>query len=253
MEVGDALSLSGREVRSTRELEQIGKCRAIAPEGAHPGREVGSLVHQRRDRHRPPAADLAEDVVGRHFGAVEEDLVKGRPAVHLPDRTDLEAALRLLHRERETGYPVLPLGRRIGAGEQDAVVGFPRVAGPDLLPEDLPSAVFEHGPGGEGGEVAARVRLAEELAPDLLAAEDLGEEALLLSGAAVSDDRWARPAGPDDGDRARRAGAGQLQRDQVVLKWPCPAAAVLGRPGRRSPAALGQPALPFPTREGSGR
>src|SRR3982075_686202 len=181
------------------ELEQVGEGRSVPPERAKAGREICPLVHQGRYRHRPAAAHLADDVLVGHFGAVQEDFVERRPAVHLADRADLQKPRSLVHREGKAGDAVLPLRSRVGAGEEYPVVGLPGVARPDLLAMDPPAAAFPGGTRAQRGQVAARVWLAEELAPDLLPIEDPGQEALLLGGGAVGDDRRPRPPGAHHG------------------------------------------------------
>ena len=79
----------------------------------------------------------------------------------------------------------------IGAGDEDAEVGVVRLRRPHLLPVDDPLVAVEHGPGGQGGQVAAGARLAEQLAPQLVAPQQRPEVALLLLAAAVAHDRRA--------------------------------------------------------------
>ena len=251
MQVGDLLALHRGQLGAAGQRNQVGQGRAIPPEGSKTRREVGPLVHQRRDGHRPAASHLADDVVVRHLGAVEEDLVEGRAAVHLPDGADLQPPLSLLHREGEAGDALLALRFGVGPGQQNAVVGLPGVAGPDLLAVHPPGAGRAFGTGSKSRQVAAGVRLAEELAPDLRAVQDRRQEAALLLLAAVGDDGRPRPAGPDHRDRAGRARLGQLLADQVALERTGSTPAVFDRPGRRAPATFGEPALPLPAGHGA--
>src|SRR5205085_762489 len=87
----------------------------------------------------------------------------------------------------------------------------------------------------------ARVRLAEELAPDLLARQDRREVPVLLLLRARVDDRGPGPADPDGVGRPGHAGPAQLLvdhqlEDRVRLEPPGPG------PVRGHVAGLGQPA-----------
>ena len=73
--------------------------------------------------------------------------------------------------------------------------GVLRAGGPDLLAGDAPAAVDLGGLGGQAGQVGARARLGEQLAPDHLAAEGRRQEPLLLLVGAVGDDRRDDPRG----------------------------------------------------------
>ena len=87
---------------------------------------------------------------------------------------------------------------RVGACEHDAPpcdVGDRR---PDLLSVDDPFVAVTHGPGGKAGEIGPGARLAEQLAPDVLASPQGGEEAhSLLGGAEGEDGRSGHPEADD--------------------------------------------------------
>ena len=70
-------------------------------------------------------------------------------------------------------------------------------------PDDDPLVAVAHGPGGEPGEVGAGARLAEQLAPGVLAGERPTQQALLDGLVAVGDDRR-----PGQGETEEVAGAG---------------------------------------------
>ena len=81
----------------------------------------------------------------------------------------------------------LCLGRGgIGAHEQEAPVGHVAHAGPHLLAVDHEVIAVEHRARLEIGQVGARVRLGEALAPELLGGEDARQEAPLLRRACRS-------------------------------------------------------------------
>jgi hypothetical protein len=74
----------------------------------------------------------------------------------------------------------LLLAARVGAAQDEDPVGVLRVGGPGLLPVEQEVVTLVFGAELERREIAAGVRLRVALAPDLLAREDLRQEALLL-------------------------------------------------------------------------
>src|SRR5207237_3822287 len=103
------------------------------------------------------------------------------------------------------------------------------------------------------GEVAARVRLAEELTPDLVAGEDRREETPLLRLRAVRDERRARVVDADAVQQLRRARAGQLLAEDGLRGRARAAPAVLARPEEADVARLPEPALPVAQERELGR
>jgi len=95
------------------------------------------------------------------------------------------------------------------------------------------------------GEVRARLRLGEALAPDLLAGQDRLQVALLLGVGAVGDDDRPAHRQAEHVGRARRFLAGRLADEDRLLDHRRAAAAVLLRPGDPSPAGGVQPQLPL--------
>ena len=87
---------------------------------------------------------------------------------------------------------------RIRPGDEDPEAGELRAARPDLLAVDDPLVAVAHRPGAEPGQVRPGPRLAEQLAPELLAGEHRRQVALLLLRRAGEQD--GRP-GPADADR----------------------------------------------------
>ena len=82
---------------------------------------------------------------------------------------------------RKKVRPLYLLGASgMGAGEQDHVLGLGAEAGPDLGPVEHPLVAVAHRRRLCVAQVAAVAGLAEALAPDLLAAEDLLDVAQLL-------------------------------------------------------------------------
>src|SRR5439155_20295363 len=126
----------------------------------------------------------------------EEDLVAlGRPG-QPTQGTDLDAGGR--HVEDEVGQAFVLLNLGVGAGQEEPEPGELGDRGPDLLPVHDPPAAVPRRPGGKRSQVGTGARLAEELAPPLLAAEDLAQVALLLGVGAVGDDRGPSQADAQD-------------------------------------------------------
>ena len=94
------------------------------------------------------------------------------------------------------------------------------------------------------GEVAAGVRLAEELAPDLVAGEDRRQEPALLRLGAVRDQRRADVVDADAVHQLRRARARQLLVEDRLLRRRRAAPAVLARPEEADVAGVVEPPLP---------
>src|SRR5581483_3357039 len=202
-------------------------------------RDARALEVERRRADVPAAVLLADEVLLRHAHVVEEDLVEVVVVRHVDERTDGDAWG--LHIDDEvTNALVL---RRVGvrAREQDHVLGDVRAGGPDLLAvDDVVVAVLD-GPRLHGGEVGAGAGFGEALAPDVVALDDAREVLLLLLLGAVEDDGRAGPAGADaEVAPAWRAGERHLLREDELLHDGHAGAAVLLRPGRGDPAAVGE-------------
>src|SRR5690606_38202773 len=96
---------------------------------------------------------------------------------------------------------------------------LPIYGGPHLLAVDDPAVAVAFGPGLQGGHVAARAGLGEELAPDLLAAQQRPDEPLALGVGAPVHDRGAGHAqadGEDVGGQGEVAGRG-VERALLLL------------------------------------
>ncbi len=175
------------------------------------GTDRVALVHQGGER-RPPALALGADAVGvGHSDVGHVDLVELGLAGDLAQRPHLDALA--LHVEREVGH-ALVLGRvGVGAGDEHAVVGEVGQGVPHLLAIHDPLVAVTDRTGAEAGEVGAGARLAEELAPLLLAGEHRAEEALLLGVVAVGDDRRAG----EEHEELRRSERLGARRPQALL------------------------------------
>jgi hypothetical protein len=116
----------------------------------------------------------------------------------------------MAHRDREGGDATVCGHVVVRAGEEEAPLGLVGVTGPDLLARDdivVPVAV---GSRAQGGQVRARVGLAEALAPAVTTADDAGKEALcdLVAGMLEDPLHEVAQAGPWWGP-----GGGQLLVD----------------------------------------
>ena len=199
-------------------------------------------MEKRRHGDLPAAADLAEQVVAGHLDVVEEDLVELGVAGDLPQRAHLDAVS--VHVDDHVGEALVPLGVGVRAADQDAEVGDVRVRRPDLLAVDDEAAVSRLDAGPHRGEVRARSRLREALAPDLLGAQDLLQVALLLLLGAVRHDRRAGHSQADHADVLGRLRSRELlEHDRLVAVRGALAAVLLG-PGEADEAGVVQ--LPAP-------
>ena len=144
------------------------------------------------------------------------------------------------------------LGRvRVGASEHDPVGGHVRQPRPQLLAVHDPLVAVGHGPGPQTGQIRARLRLAEQLAPQLGSVEDPGEPAALLLLRAVEQDGGTSPADSHRVERATDPGGAQLGVDGELLerrRIASPRAGPVGRHvagfgelSRRRVRMLGQP------------
>ena len=125
----------------------------------------------------------------------------------LPQAADGHAVA--VHRDDEHRHALVLGHVDVRAREQQAVGGELGVRRPHLLPVERPDAVVVLLRAGlHRGEVRAGGRLAEELAPHLVAVEHRAEVARLLLVAAVGDDRRAEHADADDVEDARARARG---------------------------------------------
>ena len=134
----------------------------------------------------------------------------------------------------------------VGAGQADAPPGELGVGGPHLLPVQHPPAVDRRGGGAQAGQVAPRIGLAEQLAPDLLGGEDRADPALLLVVGAVGEQGRSGQVDADPVDRLGRAGPGVLGvEDGDVDRRRAPPAELVG-PVDADPPPGGELRLPAP-------
>jgi hypothetical protein len=137
------------------------------------GREP-ALVRQDRQRDRPAAADVADNVACRHQGLVQEHLVERGVPVHLPQRADLDPGLA--HRQHEAADAAVLGHIGVGASQQQPEIRGRRAGRPDLLPGHYPLSAVALGARDQPGQVRARARLTEQLAPGDLAGDRRPDE-----------------------------------------------------------------------------
>src|SRR5690606_37203559 len=137
---------------------------------------------------------------------------------------------------------------------QFLIVGDVRVARPGLLAVDDQPVAVDHGFGLHARQIRAGVRLGEALAPDLFAAQDRREVALLLLLGAVRHQRRAGVVEPaEQGAGFRRTGANRFLDPDRLHRRRQAAAPVLDRPTEAGEAAVELGALPFEVELAGGR
>ena len=158
-----------------------------------------------------PPFDGPDDQVLVEHDVVEEDLVELGVAGDLAQAAHRDALG--VHRHDEHRQALVLVHVRVRAREQEAEGGELGVGRPDLLAVELPRAVvLLDGAALDAGEVGARCRLGEELAPHLVGVEHRREVALLLLLGAVGDDRRAEHA---DADRIEDSGDARAR----LISW----------------------------------
>ena len=83
---------------------------------------LASLEPEQRRRNRPSVVDVADDVIGRRDGVVEEDLVEFAVTGESPYRPDVDA--RLVERDEEERDAAVLRRIGVGASEKEDPVGF---------------------------------------------------------------------------------------------------------------------------------
>ena len=209
-------------------------------------REVGAaLVGQRRTGHGPALPLDPHDVLRRHEHVGQENLVELGVARHLHERAHVDA--RIGHVDDQRGDPLLGAGRiDLGAGQAQAPGGELGVGRPDLAARHLEAPLDRRGPRGEGGQVAAGVGLAEELAPDLPRREDGRQVAQPLVLGAVGQECRAHQVDADPVDGLRGLGPGVLALVESDLHRRGTATAIGAGPVDTHPAVGRHGGLPLP-------
>ena len=196
------------------EVEQVAGGGPHAPQRAALDSDTRSLPSVTLASAQPSFSSPTRFSAGRRT-SVKNTSLNVWHAGHLDDRADLDAGR--VHRADEV-RDALVLGRvGVGAGDEDAEAGDVGERRPDLLAVDDVDVAVAHGPGAEVGQVAARAGLAEQLAPDLLAAEQREQVAVLLRLRAGVEDRRTGPADADRVLTGRRTPA--RRSSSSMISW----------------------------------
>ena len=188
-----------------------------------------ALRRQRRVGDPPAVPDRPDPLPVGDPSRIEEHLVEVHLAGEVPQRADVDADLVQVDQEVGDAAPLRHVG--VGAGQQHRVVRPVRPRRPHLLAGDAPLVAVAHRPGRQRGEVRARARLAEQLAPALLVRHDRREEAAPLLVGAVGEQGWRAQVQPERVQPAEVV-RGEDGLDRPGGRDPDPEAAVLRRPGR---------------------
>ena len=132
----------------------------------------------------------------------------------------------------------------IGAGEQHAEIGPVAARRPHLLPVDDPLVAVLLGLAVQAGEVGARARLGEELAPGTLTGDDVAEVLALLFVGAVHGDGRTREQRAEASRRGERTEVGDGLLHAQPLGAREPLAEPLLRPGGHGPSRRAEPFPP---------
>ncbi len=144
--------------------------------------------------------------------AFEKHLVEVDLTTQVAQRAHLDT--RLVEIDEEVRQP-LALGHlEVGARQEHGPVRDVRPRGPHLLTGDDPVIAVALGPGGQGGKVGTGARLAEELAPDLLVADDRREKAKPLLLGPVREQGGSRQVEPEG------VQAPEVERSELLLDPP---------------------------------
>ncbi len=218
----------------------VGPLQRLVEHQSRPGvaRGPDAFVGERFADYRPALVLRTEAARRRHAHLVEEQLVEGVVTHHRRHLGDDEALGGRRHEEH--GDAGVAWGGGVGAHEQVAVVGDRGVRRPGLLAGHHVLVAVEPSARAQRGQVGAGVGLREPLAPHDLAAHDRRQQRRLLLVGAVGQDRRSDPVDVHVLRAPRLADRPQFLAEDDVLPGRGRPPAVLGRPVRRQPAALGE-------------
>jgi hypothetical protein len=176
----------------------------------HTATDGDPLVHQCGLGDPPALADIAEAQAVRDPHVGEEDLVELSLAGELAQRAHLHAGS--MHVAQKVGDAAMLGHVRVRPGDEDRPIRLVGKRGPYLLPVEYPLVAVAYRAGAEVGQVRARARLGEQLAPHLLAGPQWTQEPPTLLIGAVPQDRRRGHAEADHLQSRvdlRRAGGGE--------------------------------------------
>ena len=233
---------TGRSARSRRFASSANAVKPPLPPPPPPmlpraWRSKASMVRATRQPSSTSPTTLA---TGTRTSSRKTSLKWDSP-VSLAQRPHRDA--RHVHVDDEHG-DALALGpRRVGPHEAGGVVAVLRARRPDLLALEHELVAVAPGPGLHAREVRARAGLAEQLAPDVVAAQQRRDERLLLLLAGVHQQRRPAHAEPDLERAGRDLEGLRLAVVDALVAAGQPPPAVLGRPRDAGQAGVGQLAL----------
>ena len=188
------------------------------------------------------ATQAIDEVVAGGTRVRKEDLAEVAVTLHGEQGSRLHPGLTHVEQQETDAVVLGDVG--IGAREQKPVVRVLTAARPDLLPVDSELIPREDRPGAQGRQVRTRLGLAEELAPDLLAAEHGLQVALPLGVRAEANQRRAHQRDRRVEEAVGDVEAGLLLAEDQGLGGRAPAPPEFRRPGDGRPAALVEGSLP---------
>ena len=184
----------------------------------------------------PRHVALPKQMVARHEGIVQHDLVEVMVATWITNGIDRYALRREVDQELgETVAPVLPGG---GGGSKDAdhVVCEVGRAGPHLAAREAPTVAVRDGLRGRGEEIAARARFAHADGKRAFAGAYPRQDVPLdVFGRVLEQHRTALPVGGEVGCQ-RSAGEQKLLVDDETLKMAPLVSAIDPGPSHADPA-----------------
>ena len=172
------------------------------------------------------------------------------PVIWRSGRTSTPARV---HRDRQHRDSLVRRGARIGSHQRDAQVGEGRIRRPHLLTRHPIDAAALLGARRQARQVAPRARLAEQLAPHVVAGKDPRHPPRALVVGAVRHQRRADERDPDAAEERRSAGARELLVVGGDLRRRGAPPPVLDRPVDADPTSGVQRSLPLPQRLRLGR
>jgi len=140
---------------------------------------------------------------------------------------------------------VVRLSLQIGPGQQEALIRVMRSTRPRLLAVEDPGSVALLGACPEAGEVAACIGLAEPLAEDELAAQDLVDIGIFLLLRSMHQQRGSEQAHSEAAQDDGGSGLRHLLLVDGLHHRGCRATTGLAGPGQLQPPALVELALPL--------
>ena len=175
---------------------------------------------------------------------VEEHFVEFGIVGHLAERPDFNPWRVHVNHENGDALPFRQLGS--GPGQTQPPVGELRVGGPDFLADEYPTSVDPGRLGRYGSKVTACIRLAEQLAEELVGREDCWQPSGLLVLCPVGEKGGSDQVDSDSAYQFRCPCPRQFFLHDEVVEWFEAPAPVLAWPRHTNHLGAGQLLLPVP-------